>query len=171
MFSFISRLAKQAFFWLGAALFSIFIGVLVKGFQGDDPEKFTQGLVTVGGIAVAISGLGYVLAQSLEGQPKVWINRESGNMFAGALMWFFAAFAQFIFAALFSERSLLNYLYGGIVGLFALLASIYTLFSASYLLDFLNKPAAIERLETGPHKHNRFMGRIYRFLNRPWLTK
>lgn len=82
VFSLISRLAKQAFFWLGATLFSVFIGVLVKGFQGDDPEKFTQGLVTLGGIAVAIAGLGYVLAQSLEGQPKVWINRKSGNMFA-----------------------------------------------------------------------------------------
>jgi len=171
MFSLISRFAKQGFFWLGAALFTVFIGVLVKGFQGHDAEKFTQGLVTVGGIAVAIAGLGYVLAQSLERQPRAWINRESGNMFAGALMWFYAAFAQFIFAALESGSPLLNYLYGGIVGLFALLASVYTLFSASYLLDFLNKPSSIERLETGPHQHNRFMRRIYRFLNRPWTTK
>jgi anaerobic C4-dicarboxylate transporter len=176
MISRVFSFLRSALVWLSIVLFSILIGAIVLGVQGNDPNQFTSGLVTVGGITAVLTGLGYVLAQSLEGEHRAWINRESGNLFSGTLFWFYAALAQYGFSFLKTSKGsplvpwlnqVINLGYAGTVGLLALMAAIYTLFAASYIVDYLNRPQAIERLEqAGRPRGNRVMQSINSLLHR-----
>jgi hypothetical protein len=142
-------------------------GIIALALTNNQPVEFASGLLAVAGAVGGFTALTYAHAASLEGQHRVWFNREAKNLFQGAMLWGYAALLAYLYHLMPTTTlpawlaSVLLTLMTCLLGLLIVFAALVTMLTADWILEGLGDPADLEALQRRTSK-----GRIARVLGR-----